>query len=47
MQQLSYMNVTILDISYSEEYAFLEVIYDEPLDLPEVVESEIVYVNER
>jgi len=47
MQQLSYMNVTILDISYSEEYAFLEVLYDEPLDLPEVVESEIVYVNER
>lgn len=47
MQQLSYMNVTILDISYSEEYAFLEVLYDEPIDLPEVVESEIVYVNER
>ncbi|HOQ39666.1 MAG TPA: YigZ family protein [Fervidobacterium sp.] len=44
MQQLSYKGVTILDISYSEEYAFVEVICNKPLDFPEIVESEIIYI---
>ncbi|MFN4224639.1 MAG: IMPACT family protein [Fervidobacterium nodosum] len=44
MQQLSYMGVTILDISYTEAYAYLEVIYDKPLDISEVESTEEVYI---
>lgn len=44
MQQLSYIGVNILDISYTEEYAYLEVLHDKPLDLPEVESTEKVYV---
>lgn len=46
MQQLNYMGVTILDISYTEEYAYLEVVYHEPLTISEVEKSEVVYINE-
>ena len=44
MQQLSYIGVNILDISYTEEYALIELIYSEPLDIPEVVDTQLVYV---
>ncbi|HOJ94909.1 YigZ family protein [Fervidobacterium sp. 2310opik-2] len=44
MQQLSYMGVTILDISYTEAYAYLEVIYDKPLDMSEVESIEEMYI---
>ncbi|ABS61030.1 IMPACT family protein [Fervidobacterium nodosum] len=44
MQQLIYMGVTILDISYTEAYAYLEVIYDKPLDISEVESTEEVYI---
>ncbi len=44
MQQISYMGVTILDISYTEAYAYLEVIYDKPLDMVEVESIEEVYI---
>lgn len=44
MQQLSYIGVTILDISYTEAYAYLEVIYDKPLDMVEVESMEEVYI---
>lgn len=46
MQQLNYIGVTILDISYTEEYAYLEVVYHEPLTISEVEKSEVVYINE-
>lgn len=44
MQQLNYMGVTILDISYTEAYAYLEVIYDKPLDMSEVESIEEMYI---
>jgi len=44
MQQLSYIGVTILDISYTEEYAYLEIIHSEPLDMPEIESTEVVYI---
>jgi uncharacterized YigZ family protein len=44
MQQLSYIGVNILDISYTEEYALIELIHSEPLDMPEVVDTQLVYV---
>jgi len=44
MQQLSYIGVTILDISYTEEYAYLEIIHNEPLNMKEVESTELVYI---
>jgi len=44
MQQLSYIGVTILDISYTEEYAYLEIIHSEPLDIIEIESTEVVYI---
>ena len=44
MQQLSYIGVTILDISYTEEYAYLEIIHNEPLDIIEIESTEVVYI---
>lgn len=44
MQQLSYIGVTILDISYTEEYALIELLHSEPLDMPEVLSNELVYI---
>ncbi|MFN3692382.1 MAG: IMPACT family protein, partial [Fervidobacterium sp.] len=44
IQQFSYLGVTILDISYTEEYACLEVVHILPLDFPEVESTEIVYI---
>ncbi|MGB9614411.1 MAG: IMPACT family protein [Fervidobacterium sp.] len=44
MQQLSYMGVTILDISYTEAYAYLEVLHDKPLEMSEVESIEEIYI---
>ncbi|MFN6991459.1 MAG: IMPACT family protein [Fervidobacterium sp.] len=44
MQQLSYFGVTILDISYTGEYAIVEIVHKLPLDFPEVESTEIVYI---
>ncbi len=44
MQQLSYIGVTILHISYTEEYAYLEIIHSEPLDIIEIESTEVVYI---
>lgn len=44
MQQLSYFGATILDISYTEEYASVEIVHTSPLDFPEVESTEIVYI---
>lgn len=46
MQQLAYMGVNILDIFYDEHYAYVEVLSERILDLPEVVETGKVYVTE-
>ncbi|ODN29892.1 IMPACT family protein [Fervidobacterium thailandense] len=46
MQQLAYMGVNILDISYDEHYAYVEVLTESSLDLPEVIETAEVYVRE-
>lgn len=46
MQQLAYMGVNILDISYDEHYAYVEVLSESVLDLPEILETSVVYVRE-
>ncbi|MCX7654793.1 MAG: YigZ family protein [Fervidobacterium sp.] len=45
MQSLSYMGVNILDISYTEEYAYLEIICQKPVELEEVESTQVVYVE--
>lgn len=44
MQQLSYLGVKILDISYTGEYACLEILHDSPINLFEVESTEVIYV---
>lgn len=46
MQQLNYIGVTILDISYTEEYAYFEIMHHEPLTTNEVENTEIFYIDE-